>query len=62
MAVLKVNTLEYDLPAYKIYAIRAAKELGYSSKWESKIRDAQSETEVSRIMVQARKEYWNDKD
>ncbi len=40
---------------YKRYAIKAARELDYPTEIISRLRIAQSETEIEKIMVTARK-------
>lgn len=44
-----------DTYAYKRYAYVAARELGYGSEILNKIRNAETEEEIRRIMTNARK-------
>jgi len=43
---------------YQRYAITAAKELGYSSKYIAQLINATSSEEISRIMYTARTKEW----
>ena len=46
----------HDEPSYKPNALKAAHDLGYSDETIRKITKAKTDSEISRIMAQARKE------
>ena len=46
----------HDEPSYKPNALKAAIDLGYSEEVIAKVRRAKSDNEISRIMMEARKE------
>lgn len=46
----------HDEPNYRSNALRAAEDLGYSEEYIKKIRKAKTDSEISRLMIQARKE------
>ena len=56
MARGKYTELELEI----IQKVKAARELGYSSHAIEELRNAKSVAETDRIMINARKEKWND--
>lgn len=51
---------KYKAYIYKDQAINAAKELGYGRRVIKKIKEAESEEEIQRIMITARHEKFGD--
>lgn len=52
---MRSNTMKENV-SYKEYAINAAIELGYSQDVVEKLNEAENDSEIARILAQARKD------